>query len=110
MKQKFALLATAAALSITGLCTSCSGASPSVAGNWMAPDGSSAFISQDGTCSGMYWQNGKLLDIGGPETCSYSENTLTVTQPPNKITYSVRFSGDTMTLIAGTETLTFTRQ
>jgi len=95
-----------------GACAVVAGCSSSqgVVGNWTAPDGSSSYISASGDCGGMYWQNGSALDIGGPETCSYSGSTLIVTQSPNRITYSVKLSGNTMTLTSGGETLTFTRQ
>ena len=97
----------AVALSLVAL-TGCSG-SGGVVGVWIAPDGSSAFINEDGSCSGMYYNNGQPLDIGGPMTCAYSGSTLVVSQPPNQISYSVDFSGDTMTLTSGGTTVTFQR-
>ncbi len=100
-------LLAAAALSLLAL-TGCSG-SGGVVGVWIAPDGSSAFINDDGSCSGMYYNNGQPLDIGGGMTCAYSGSTLVVSQPPNQITYSVELSGDTMTLTSGGTTVTFQR-
>jgi len=93
-----------------GLLAACGSSSQGVIGNWTAPDGSSSYITQDGQCAGMYWQNSQPLDIGGPEVCSYSGSALIVTQSPNKITYSAKLSGDTMTLTQGNQTLVFKRQ
>ena len=111
MYIKKTVVAAAALIPVLGASlVGCSGSSQGVVGNWTAPDGSSSYIADNGQCSGMYWQNGQPLDIGGPETCSYSGSTLIVEQPPNKITYSVKLSGDTMTLTQGSQTLTFKRQ
>lgn len=100
-----AALTASAALAVLTAC----GASNSVVGVWIAPDGSSAYINEDGSCRGMYYNNGTPLDIGGPMTCAYSGSSLVVSQPPNQITYSVSFSGEQMTLTSGGTTVTFTR-
>lgn len=78
-------------------------------GVWIAPDGSTAFILANGVCSGMYYNGGAPLDIGGGMTCAYSGNTLVVSQPPNQISYKVLYSGDTMTITNGSMSITFTR-
>ncbi len=96
------LLGVALVLSACG-----SGTSP--VGVWIAPDGSKAFILDNGMCSGMYYNNGEPLDIGGGMTCAYSGNTLVVSQPPNQISYKVLYSGDTMTITNGSMSITFTR-
>jgi hypothetical protein len=78
-------------------------------GVWIAPDGSTAFILDNGVCSGMYYHGGAPLDIGGGMTCAYSGNTLVVSQPPNQISYKVYYSGDTMTIVNGSMAIAFTR-
>ncbi|TAJ47297.1 MAG: hypothetical protein EPO52_12405 [Herbiconiux sp.] len=85
----------------------CSGASGSPVGVWVAPDGTSATIDENGACTNMYWTQGQSLDIGGGMTCSFSGDTLVVNQPPNTATYSYSIDGDTMTLNGS---LVFTRQ
>lgn len=102
------LIIGAAALTLA--LTGCGAQAPSPTGNWIAPDGSSAFIEEDGNCSGMFYNGGQPLDIGGPMTCSYSGETLVVSQPPNTVTYDVTFDGNTMTLTSGGNSVTFTRQ
>jgi len=82
---------------------------PDVVGVWIAPDGTSAFINEDGSCAGMYYNNGQPLDIGGPMTCAFSGSTLVVLQPPNQATYDVSLSGDSMILTSGGTNITFTR-
>ena len=94
---------------VLGLGLSSCSAEPDVVGVWIAPDGSSAFINEDGSCAGMYYNNGQPLDIGGPMTCSFSGSTLVVSQPPNQITYSVSLSETTMTLDSGGTAIMFTR-
>lgn len=76
-------------------------------GIWRAPDGTTATINENGSCSNMYWTNGSSLDIGGGMSCSFSDSTLVVSQPPNEITYSYSIDGDTLTLNGD---LVFTRQ
>lgn len=88
--------------------TACSGGD-SVVGVWIAPDGSSAFINEDGSCRGMYYNQGQPLDIGGPMTCAYSGSTLVVSQPPNQTSFDVSFSGDTMTISNSANEITFTK-
>ena len=102
------LAATISSVILALTLSACSGGS-SVVGVWIAPDGSSAFINEDGSCAGMYYNNGQPLDIGGPMTCAFSGGTLVVSQPPNQATYSVSFAGDTMTISSGGTEVTFTR-
>lgn len=90
-------LGIAALLALAG----CSSPSASPVGVWTDPDGGSAFINEDGSCSGMYWNGDALLDIGGPMTCNFSASTLVVSQPPNEITYDLAVDGDSMTLTDG---------
>jgi hypothetical protein len=78
-------------------------------GVWIAPDGATAFILENGVCSGMYYNGSVPLDIGGGMTCAYAGNTLVVSQPPNQISYKVYYSGDTMTIVNGTIAIAFTR-
>lgn len=98
------IAAAALALSLSA----CSGGD-SVVGVWVAPDGSSAFINEDGSCQGMYYNQGQPLDIGGPMTCAYSGGSLVVSQPPNQTTYDVSFDGDTMTISNSGTDVTFTK-
>ena len=89
-----------------------------IEGVWDASDGSAAkVIEADGSCSGMYYTNGRVLDIGGPETCTLSKNAvdgfydLEVRQPPNQETLRVRLDGDTMQVYSGnTPVVTLTRR
>jgi hypothetical protein len=105
VRHVFAGIAVVAAtLSLAG----CSGSQTAV-GVWTTPDGSSAFMNDDGGCSGMYFNNGEPLDIGGPMTCAYQDGVLVVSQPPNQVTYSVSFDGDNMTLTSGGIDVTLTR-
>jgi len=97
-----------ASLAIAFPLSACSG-EPDVVGVWIAPNGASAFVNQDGSCAGMYYNNNQPLDIGGRMTCAFSGSTLVVSQPPNQATYNVSFSGDSMTLTAGGTDVTFTR-
>jgi len=91
---------------------------PSIEGVWSASDASvTKTISSDGACNGMYYNAGKVLDIGGPETCSLSQDatdgyySLVVRQPPNQETLQVKFDRTTMTLSsAGSELVTLTKQ
>ena len=91
---------------------------PSIEGVWSASDGSvTKTINSDGACNGMYYNGGKVLDIGGPETCSLSQNatdgyySLVVRQPPNQETLQVKFDRTTMTVSsAGSELVTLTKQ
>ncbi|MEV5961486.1 hypothetical protein AB0L70_06955 [Kribbella sp. NPDC051952] len=70
-----------------------------VVGNWTASDGTGAkSFSSDGQCDGVFYNQGKPLDIGGPMTCALSEKpdsnglyTLRVTQSMNSATYQLRF-------------------
>lgn len=70
-----------------------------VVGNWTASDGTGAkSFSADGQCDGVFYNQGKPLDIGGPMTCALSQKpdsngfyTLRVTQSMNRATYKLRF-------------------
>lgn len=97
------------AVVVVSLSLSACSSAPDVVGVWIAPDGASAFINEDGSCAGMYYNNGQPLDIGGPMTCAFSGSTLVVSQPPNQATYDVSLSGDSMTLTSGGTNVTFTR-
>lgn len=100
-----------------GALTACSSEdeAPSLVGVWSASDGSGTkTVSEDGRCSGMYWNNGQPLDIGGGMTCTLNEagNLLVVEQPPNTAQYDVSFSdADTVVLSQnGSTVVTLTRQ
>lgn len=86
-------------------------ATPTITGSWAASDGSQTkVINDDGSCSGMYYNGAKVLDIGGAETCTLSSESI-VRQPPNQETLQVKFDGDTMTLYSsGSELVTLTKQ
>lgn len=88
---------------------------------WSPSDGSGIkTLGAAGGCSGMYYNGGQPLDIGGGMTCALSEDanddgtyTMLVRQPPNERTYRVSFpDDDTMVLLdsAGSEIVTLTRQ
>ena len=109
-------LLVAAAIAATSSLTGCASA-PSLEGLWSASDGSSTKVIQsDGSCSGMYYNGGAVLDIGGPESCVLGSRQddgtypLVVSQPPNQTTYSVRFDGDTMTFSSGGRRIVLTKQ
>lgn len=73
-----------------------------LAGSWHASDGSGTkTFNTSGACDGFYYNNGKLLDIGGPMSCTIDSGpgtdgryTLAVKQPPNEDTYKVEFDTD----------------
>lgn len=75
---------------------------PSIEGVWQPDDGTGVkTIRADGTCSGMYYNQGRPLDIGNVATCQLSSSpgddgsyTLVVEQAPNQASYGVRFNGD----------------
>lgn len=99
--------------------TACSSGSPQLAGIWASSDGTpDKVISDSGQCSGMYYHNGKPLDIGGPMHCTLGEAQedetyrLVVQQSPNQTSYSVTFTGnDTMELSQNGQTIVvLTRQ
>lgn len=94
---------------LCGSLTGCAGAKNSIVGNWIDAEGNTATVLDDGQCTGMYYVDGSPLDIGGGMTCSYSNNTLVVTQPPNQMTYDVRLDGDTMTLFTEGQTIILNR-
>lgn len=113
---RFATGATA----IIALLTGCAGGTPDISGMWVPDDGSGIkTINSDGTCSGMFYNNGQPLDIGGGMACTLSETetdgfyTLVVRQPPNEATYRVSFDGDdamTMHTSVDQPIVTLTRQ
>ncbi|KAA1380494.1 hypothetical protein [Aeromicrobium fastidiosum] len=110
------LLCSIVALTSAG----CADAAPSIVGVWSASDGSvTKTITEDGQCSGMYYNGTEPLDIGGGMSCTLSDAetdgryTLVVRQPPNQASYQVAFdSDDQMTVYTsgGTEIVTLTRQ
>ncbi|WP_344846152.1 hypothetical protein [Kribbella ginsengisoli] len=100
----YAILALAVlALVVWGLSSAFGGPAQAdastVVGNWTASDGTgSKSFSADGQCDGVFYDQGKPLDIGGPMSCVLSEKpdsnglyTLRVTQSMNKATYKLRF-------------------
>lgn len=97
--------------------TGCS-SSASIAGTWSASDGTQAkVIGDNGDCSGMYYNGGRVLDIGGAETCTLSSSqtngyySLVVRQAPNQMTYQAKIDGGTMTLsVGGATVVTLTKQ
>lgn len=99
--------------------TAC-GSEPSLVGMWEADDGSGIkTIAEDGQCSGMYYSQGKPLDIGGGMLCTLGEKAddgtylLLVQQPPNESTYRVQFEGAdraVLTSKSGEPIVTLTRQ
>lgn len=89
-----------------------------IVGTWSASDGSATkVIDGSGRCSGMYWNNGTPLDIGGPMQCTLGSQqasdgsyALVVQQPPNQATYIVTFHRGNFTLVSGGVAITLTRQ
>jgi hypothetical protein len=89
-----------------------------IVGVWSASDGSGTkVIDGSGQCSGMYWNNGIPLDIGGPMHCALGSQqasdgsyTLVVQQPPNQANYAVAFHGYSFNLVSGGVSITLTRQ
>lgn len=98
----------------------CSAGAPSLVGVWQADDGSGVkTIAEDGSCTGMYYNAGQPLDIGGGMTCTLGSEEddgaylLVVRQPPNEASYLVRFDGnDTAVLMSqsGEPIVTLERQ
>ena len=92
------LLLAIAGLAAAG-CSSMSQADD-IVGNWQPSDGSNMkTILENGACSGMFYSGSQPLDIGGPMTCSFSENkdsggwhTMVVSQPPNQKTIRLKFT------------------
>lgn len=91
-------------------------AAPTLDGVWSTSLGGTATVNENGACTGMYFDNGRALDIGGPESCTLGSKsddgtyTLVVEQPPNQATYHVRFDGDTMTFDSGGTSIVLKRQ
>ena len=89
-----------------------------IVGVWSASDGSGLkLVDGNGACSGMYYNNGSPLDIGGPMSCALGSQQdtdgsylLVVTQAPNQASYRVLFDGDSFTLYSGDQAITMTRQ
>ena len=89
-----------------------------IVGMWSPSDNSAIkIINSNGSCSGMYYNNGTPLDIGGPMSCTLGSQKrsdgsylLVVTQAPNQASYPVLFDGDTFTLYSGDQAITMTRQ
>jgi uncharacterized protein (DUF2147 family) len=121
MKPKtHGLLAVGVTLAAVASLAACSGGAPNPAGVWTASDGSGTkTINDDGACTGMYYDAGQPLDIGGGMTCTFGSEqsadgtyTLVVDQPPNSATYRVQFDGDdTLSLLGsgGSTIVTLTR-
>lgn len=88
-------------LAIGALALAGCGSDPSLVGVWQGDDGTGLkTVESDGRCSGMYYNAGEPLDIGGGMTCQLGEKRddgsylLVVSQPPNERTYSVSFVDD----------------
>ncbi|OCG73578.1 hypothetical protein [Microbacterium sediminis] len=87
---------------------------------WQPDDGSGVkTIAEDGSCTGMYYNAGQPLDIGGGMTCTLGseENdgayVLVVSQPPNEASYLVRFDGNDTAVVmsqSGEPLVTLERQ
>lgn len=95
----------------------CGATENDIVGNWQADDGSGTkTITEDGQCTGMYYNGGEPLDIGGVTTCSFSDqpgstgtHTMVVTQPPNQQTLRLKFlDSDSVEIYDGSEDLLFT--
>lgn len=114
------LLLTTVLLAALTATAGCGSSTFSLTGVWRADDGTGLkTVNADGSCSGMYYNNGKPLDIGGGMTCTLGDKEddgtflLVVRQPPNQLSYRVRFSGpDTAQLLSksGEIVVTLTRQ
>jgi hypothetical protein len=96
------------------LMSGCGGGGGDIVGNWTPSDGSGMkVIASSGACQGMYYNQGKPLDIGGGMTCSYSQNadsagmhSLVVSQPPNQETLKLKFvDADTVEVYSGSKLL-----
>ncbi|MDN5819036.1 MAG: hypothetical protein L0H42_12080 [Yaniella sp.] len=89
--------------------SACGTSKPTLVGVWQPDDGSGTkTIDEDGSCSGMYYDSGKPLDIGGLATCTLGDKatdgaySLVVRQPPNEATYLIKFDDDdTAVLMTG---------
>lgn len=100
--SSFRLGAAAAVLSaVVAALSGCGTSKPDLVGIWQPDDGSGTkTINEDGSCSGMYYDSGKTLDIGGVATCTLGDKTsdgayaLVVRQPPNEMTYQIKFDDD----------------
>jgi hypothetical protein len=99
--------------------TSCAEEEPDFTGVWQPDDGSGVkTIEASGACSGMYYNQGEPLDIGGSMSCTFSDGAadgsyqLVVRQPPNQTSYDVEMpDADTMELSSGGSVIvTLTRQ
>jgi len=119
-RARRALIASAV-LPLVLAAAACSGSDASIVGNWTASDGSGTkTILEDGQCTGMYYNQGQPLDIGGPMTCSMSAEanssglfTMVVTQAPNQTSVQLRFVDDDTVEVQGADggsLFTMTRQ
>lgn len=89
------------------------GSDDDIVGVWEPDDGTGAkTINGDGSCSGMFYNSGRPLDIGGPMTCSLSAeesgglHTLVVRQEPNQQELGIEFvDADTVEVYEGTTRL-----
>ena len=118
MQPRFRQVFTVATFVAGSLLLSGCSTSATIAGVWTASDGSpTKTISDDGSCTGMYYNGATPLDIGGPMTCTLSDTetdghyALVVQQSPNQATYDAEFDGDTMVLSSGgVDIVTLTKQ
>ena len=120
MRTKHALATISLTTLLTTGLTGCGGAAPDLSGAWSADDGSGVKTFQDnGACTGMYYNQGKPLDIGGGMTCTLGGDKddqgrymLQVQQPPNSETLLVSFDGENATVYntTGERLFTMTKQ
>lgn len=113
-------LATVSLLAVLPLLAACGSSGADITGVWQPDDGTGVkTVDADGTCTGMYYNRGRVLDIGGSMTCMLGDvekdgqYVLVVRQPPNERTYRVRFDGpDTAVLMDSSDrtVVTLTRQ
>ena len=113
MKRFWSVLLFVAAVTTLTAC----GGTPSIVGNWRADDGTGTkVITSNGACSGMFYNQGEPLDIGGPMSCSMSESkssngryAMVVTQFMNQTTQYIEFDGsDTAKVYDSAGNLLFT--
>lgn len=114
--------ALALAVGLAATLAACGSSAPDPTGVWAASDGSGTkTIGSNGVCTGMYYNQGKPLDIGGGMTCTLSSQkasdgtyAMVVSQPPNQTTYRVAFTGKNAMAVSdaasGKLIVTLTRQ
>lgn len=120
MRRRRSTRAVLLAVGLLAFTCGCS-SGPSMAGVWQSSDGTPLkTIDESGRCEGMYYHQGKPLDIGGSMNCALGSQaddsghfTLVVSQGPNTTTYAIDFpDSDTAVLMdsGGTEIVTLERR